>query len=157
MSSTHSGTVIELCYLNQELQQRFPISTATVGSAGIDLRACLDNDLTLQPQQTSLINSGCAISIDDPELCGVIVPRSGLGVKHGIILGNTVGIIDSDYTGEIKIAVWNRSDKQFVIEQFMRICQLLIVPICRPQLKIVNKFSISSDRGAGGFGSTGTE
>ncbi|CAM4449636.1 MAG: Deoxyuridine 5'-triphosphate nucleotidohydrolase [Legionellaceae bacterium] len=127
---------------------------ATPGSAGLDLRACLDEPCTLQPGETKLLPTGMALHIADPGLAAIILPRSGLGHKHGIVLGNLLGLIDSDYQGEIMISCWNRSDKAFTIEPADRIAQLVIVPVIQAQFEIVTDFNVSS-RGNGGFGSTG--
>lgn len=126
----------------------------TSGSAGLDLRACIDQAIELQPGQTVLIASGLAIHVADPNYCALILPRSGLGHKHGVVLGNLVGLIDSDYQGELKISTWNRSNTVFRIEPFERIAQLVIVPVLQVQLNVVEAFE-ASDRGSGGFGSTG--
>jgi dUTP pyrophosphatase len=128
---------------------------ATDGSAGLDLRACLDEALTLLPGQTQIVPSGIAISIGSPSYMAVVLPRSGLG-NEGVILANTVGVIDSDYQGEIKISIWNRTDdKTFVIEPGQRICQLIFVPIQKVAFKPVDDFTTATKRGTGGFGHTG--
>jgi len=127
---------------------------ATGGSAGLDLRACLDQPLTLEPGQTELIPTGVAIHLADPGLAAVILPRSGLGHKHGIVLGNLVGLIDSDYQGQIFVSTWNRGNAAFVIKPMERLAQLVVVPIVQVELNVVDDFE-SSPRGAGGFGSTG--
>ena len=126
----------------------------TDGSAGVDLRACLDEPLTLPPGECELIHTGIAIHLDDPGLAAVILPRSGLGHKHGIVLGNLVGLIDSDYQGELLISCWNRSPEPFLIEPGERIAQLVIVPVVRVDFEVVESFAESA-RGAGGFGHTG--
>lgn len=128
---------------------------ATEGSAGLDLRACLDAALTLTPGQTELIPTGLAIHIADPGLAAVILPRSGLGHKHGIVLGNLVGLIDSDYQGQLFVSCWNRGQSDFTIEVGERIAQLVLVPVVQAQFNIVTDFD-QSHRGEGGFGSTGT-
>lgn len=128
---------------------------ATEGSAGLDLRACLDAALTLTPGQTELIPTGLAIHIADPGLAAVILPRSGLGHKHGIVLGNLVGLIDSDYQGQLFVSCWNRGQSDFTIEVGERIAQLVLVPVVQAQFTIVTDFD-QSHRGEGGFGSTGT-
>ncbi len=125
---------------------------ATEGAAGIDLRACLVEPLEVQAGETHLIGSGIAIDINDPNLTAMLLPRSGLGVKHGIVLANLVGLIDSDYRKEVKVAVWNRSDTAFVINPGDRICQMVFVPIVQVQLEWVDELN---DEGRGGFGSTG--
>jgi len=127
---------------------------ATGGSAGLDLRACLDQPLTLEPGQTELIPTGIAIHLADPGLAAVILPRSGLGHKHGIVLGNLVGLIDSDYQGQIFVSTWNRGNAAFVIKPMERLAQLVVVPVVQVELNVVDDFE-SSPRGAGGFGSTG--
>jgi dUTP pyrophosphatase len=127
---------------------------ATGGSAGLDLRACLDRPLTLEPGQTELIPTGIAIHLADPGLAAVILPRSGLGHKHGIVLGNLVGLIDSDYQGQIFVSTWNRGNAAFVINPMERLAQLVVVPVVQVELNVVDDFE-SSSRGAGGFGSTG--
>jgi dUTP pyrophosphatase len=127
---------------------------ATNGSAAVDLRACLDEELLLEPGQSLLVPTGLAIYIENPQLAGLIIPRSGLGHKEGIVLGNLVGLIDSDYQGELKISAWNRSDHSFRIKPGLRLAQLLIIPVAQVAFQWVNKFS-DSDRGEGGFGHTG--
>lgn len=129
-------------------------SYSTDGSAGMDLRACLDAPLTLSGGETALIPTGLAIHIGDPNLAAVILPRSGLGHKHGIVLGNLVGLIDSDYQGELMISCWNRGTTEFTIEPGDRIAQLVIVPVLQASLEIVRDF-VDTERGAGGFGSSG--
>ncbi len=127
---------------------------ATPGAAGLDLRACLDASLTLAPGDSQLVPSGIAIHLGDPGLAAVVLPRSGLGAKHGIVLGNLVGLIDSDYQGQIFVSVWNRGRERFTIEPLERIAQLVVVPVVQVALEVVDTFT-ESDRGAGGFGSTG--
>lgn len=127
---------------------------ATSGSAGLDLRACIDAPLTLAPGETTLVPTGLAIHLADPGHAAMILPRSGLGHKHGIVLGNLVGLIDSDYQGELMISTWNRGQTAFVLNPFERLAQLVIVPVVQAQFNIVDDFA-ASDRGAGGFGSTG--
>ena len=127
---------------------------ATGGSAGLDLRACLEQPLNLAPGQTELIPTGIAIHLADPGLAAVILPRSGLGHKHGIVLGNLVGLIDSDYQGQIFVSTWNRGNAAFVINPMERLAQLVVVPVVQVELNVVDDFE-SSSRGAGGFGSTG--
>jgi dUTP pyrophosphatase len=129
-------------------------SYGTPGSAGLDLSACIDSPLTLEPGQTELVPTGLAIHIDDPGYAAMILPRSGLGHKHGIVLGNLVGLIDSDYQGELMISCWNRSDQAFTITPGDRIAQLVIVPVMQATFQWVEEFD-SSDRGKAGFGSTG--
>lgn len=128
---------------------------ATDGSAGMDLRACIDQELVLKPGQTSLIPSGLAIYIENSGYAAMILPRSGLGHKHGIVLGNLVGLIDSDYQGQLMVSCWNRSQSDYTIKVGERIAQLIIVPVVQAEFELVTDFD-SSDRGAGGFGHTGT-
>jgi dUTP pyrophosphatase len=127
---------------------------ATPGSAGLDLRACLDAPMVLEPGQTHLVPTGIAIYLDDPGLAAVLLPRSGLGHKHGIVLGNLVGLIDSDYQGQVMVSVWNRGSHPFTIEPGERIAQMIVVPVVQLELEVVAQFEVSA-RGAGGFGSTG--
>jgi dUTP diphosphatase len=127
---------------------------ATAGSAGLDLRACLDAPLVLEPGQTHLVPTGIAIHLEDPGLAAVLLPRSGLGHKHGIVLGNLVGLIDSDYQGQVMVSVWNRSSHPFTIAPGDRIAQMIVVPVVQVELDVVAEFEESA-RGAGGFGSTG--
>jgi dUTP pyrophosphatase len=132
-----------------------PPAYATAGSAGLDLRACIEGTVTLEPGQTLLVPSGIAIHLADPGLAAMVLPRSGLGHKHGIVLGNLVGLIDSDYQGQIFVSLWNRGGKDFVLEPMERIAQLVVVPVVQVQLRQVDAFD-ASDRGEGGFGSTGS-
>jgi len=128
---------------------------ATPGSAGLDLRACLDAPLTLAPNAWQLVPTGLAIHLADPGYAALILPRSGLGHKHGIVLGNLVGLIDSDYQGQLMVSAWNRSDVAFTIEPMERIAQMVIVPVVQAQFNMVDAFAAESERGAGGYGSTG--
>ena len=128
----------------------------TDGSAGLDLRACLEETLVLQPGETKLIPTGMSIYIEDTGLAAMLLPRSGLGHKHGIVLGNLVGLIDSDYQGELMVSCWNRSDAPFTMEVGERIAQLVIVPVVQAEFDLVSEFE-ATDRGEGGFGSTGTK
>lgn len=144
---------IDLQVLDARMAEQIP-AYATPGSAGLDLRACLDAAITLAPGQTTLIPTGLAIHIADPGLAAIILPRSGLGHKHGIVLGNLVGLIDSDYQGQLMVSCWNRGQTEFVIQPFERIAQLVIVPVVQATFRRVDSFD-ASDRGAGGFGSTG--
>jgi dUTP pyrophosphatase len=130
------------------------LNYATTGSAGLDLRAMLDVPLSIPADKTMLISTGMSIYLQDPNYAAMILPRSGLGVKHGIVLGNLVGLIDSDYQGELKVALWNRSKTDYVLQPFERMAQLVIVPIIKAQFEIVNEFK-ATQRGMGGFGSTG--
>ncbi len=146
---------IQLKILDPRIGRELPLpSYATEGSAGLDLRAVLDEALKLAPGATSLIRTGLAIHIADPGLAAVILPRSGLGHKHGIVLGNLVGLIDSDYQGELMVSCWNRGHTEFVIEPGERIAQLVFVPVVRAEFDLVSEFH-ASERGAGGFGHTG--
>ena len=146
---------IELKILDPRVGKEFPLPNyATEGSAGMDLRAILDEPLEIKPGETHLLPTGIAIHISDPALAAILLPRSGLGHKHGIVLGNLVGLIDSDYQGQLMISCWNRGDKTFVVEAGERIAQMVIVPVIQPEFHIVNEFE-ESQRGTGGFGSTG--
>jgi dUTP pyrophosphatase len=127
---------------------------ATAGSAGLDLRACVDEPLALRPGDSALVPSGIAIHLGDPGLAAIVIPRSGLGHKHGIVLGNLVGLIDSDYQGQVFVSCWNRGREPFVVNPLERIAQLVVVPVVQVELNVVESFE-ESDRGAGGFGSTG--
>ena len=148
---------IDLKILDPRVGTVFPLPAyATQGSAGLDLRACLDNALTIEPGQTHLIPTGLAIHIADPSLAATLLPRSGLGHKHGVVLGNLVGLIDSDYQGEIMISCWNRGENTFVIEPGERIAQLVFVPVVQAQFNLVSEFH-TSKRGDGGFGHSGTK
>ena len=146
-------TIIDLKVLDERMAAHLP-AYATAGSAGLDLRACLEQALVLQPGQTVLIPTGLAVNIADPGLAAVLLPRSGLGHKHGIVLGNLVGLIDSDYQGPLMVSCWNRSDTAFTVQPLERIAQMVIVPVVQAQFRRVDEFSDSS-RGEGGFGSTG--
>jgi len=132
-------------------------SYATDGSAAIDLRACLKEQVGIQPGETVLVGSGIAINIKDPNIVGIIVPRSGLGIKKGIVLANTMGVIDSDYQGEIKIGLFNRSSNQYSVKPGERICQMLFMPVIHASLKLVQEFSNATYRGSGGLGHTGRD
>jgi dUTP pyrophosphatase len=145
--------IIDLKILDPRIAGQLP-AYATPGSAGLDLRACLDAPLLLEPGQTQLIPTGLAIHIEDPGMAAMILPRSGLGHKHGIVLGNLVGLIDSDYQGPLMVSCWNRGHTTFTVQPFERIAQLVIVPVVQATFKLVDDFA-ASDRGAGGFGSTG--
>ncbi len=148
---------VELRILDDRLGHDFPMPDyATDGSAGIDLRACLKSAETLNPGDTQLIPSGIAVHIANPAYAAVVLPRSGLGHKHGIVLGNLVGLIDSDYQGEIFISCWNRGTDAFTIEPGERIAQLVFIPVAQPQFSIVDRFD-ESERGSGGFGHTGRQ
>jgi dUTP pyrophosphatase len=144
---------LEVRILDARLRGNLP-QYATAGAAGLDLRACLEAPLVLQPGDSQLVPSGIAIHLGDPGLAAIVLPRSGLGAKHGIVLGNLVGLIDSDYQGQIFVSVWNRSGKAFTIEPLERIAQLVVVPVVQVAFEVVEQFAASA-RGAGGFGSTG--
>ncbi|MCP3128785.1 MULTISPECIES: dUTP diphosphatase [unclassified Shewanella] len=150
-------TPIELKILDSRIGSEFPLPAyATPGSAGMDLRAMIDTTMTIAPGETRLIPTGIAIHVADPGLAAVILPRSGLGHKHGIVLGNLVGLIDSDYQGPLMVSCWNRSDCPFTLEIGDRLAQLVFVPVVQAQFKLVDEFD-SSDRGEGGFGHSGTK
>jgi len=146
-------TKVQVKILDETMRKQLP-KYATTGSAGLDLRACLTEAMVIQPGQTELIPTGMAIHIQDNTLCGMILPRSGLGHKHGIVLGNLVGLIDSDYQGQLFISIWNRSQTAFTLNPMERIAQLVIVPVVQVGFEVVAEFS-DSTRGSGGFGSTG--
>ena len=144
---------LDVMILDERLRAQMP-AYATPGSAGLDLRACLDAPLTLQPGAWQLVPTGMAIHLADPGYAALILPRSGLGHKHGIVLGNLVGLIDSDYQGQLMVSAWNRSEVPFTIEPMERIAQLMIVPVVQAQFNVVTEFP-ASQRGEGGYGSTG--
>ncbi|WP_435628318.1 dUTP diphosphatase [Candidatus Ferrigenium straubiae] len=144
---------VDVKILDSRLHESMP-GYATSGSAGIDLRACIDRDMVIQPKQCELIPSGIAIHLRDPGYAAMILPRSGLGHKHGVVLGNLVGLIDSDYQGQIFVSLWNRSQTPFTLVPMERMAQLVIVPVMQAKFNIVEEFSLS-ERGSGGFGSTG--
>jgi dUTP pyrophosphatase len=145
---------IDVKILDPRLNDNLP-AYATPGSAGLDLRACLDAPLTLEPNAWQLVPTGMAIHLEDPGFAALILPRSGLGHKHGIVLGNLVGLIDSDYQGQLMVSAWNRSSTAFTIQPMERIAQLVVVPVVQAQFKVVQEFPVSSIRGEGGYGSTG--
>ena len=145
---------IDVKVLDPRMADQLP-TYATAGSAGLDLRACLDAPLTLAPNAWQLVPTGLAIHLADPGYAAVILPRSGLGHKHGIVLGNLVGLIDSDYQGQLMVSAWNRSDVVFTIAPMERIAQMVIVPVVQARFNVVNDFAAASERGAGGYGSTG--
>jgi dUTP pyrophosphatase len=146
---------IQLKILDPRIGSEYPLPDyATDGSAGMDLRACLDETLILEPGQTELLPTGMAIHIADPGLAAMLLPRSGLGHKHGIVLGNLIGLIDSDYQGQLFVSCWNRGHSAFTIEPGERIAQMIFVPVVRAGFEVVEEF-VDSDRGAGGFGHTG--
>jgi dUTP pyrophosphatase len=144
---------LQVKILDERMRSQMP-SYGTPGSAGLDLRACIDAAIEIAPGQTVLVPTGLSIFVEDPRYAALILPRSGLGHKHGIVLGNLVGLIDSDYQGQLMVSTWNRSSLAFTLEPMERLAQLVIVPIQQVELKIVDEFAESS-RGTGGFGSTG--
>ncbi|HUN73810.1 MAG TPA: dUTP diphosphatase [Steroidobacteraceae bacterium] len=153
--SSGARRALQVKILDARVGRDIPLPAyATGGSAGLDLRACLDAPLTLQPGRAELVPTGLAIHLEDAGLAAVILPRSGLGHRHGIVLGNLVGLIDSDYQGELKVSCWNRGSEPFTIAPGERIAQLVVVPIVQVELKIVESFP-ESERGAGGFGHSG--
>jgi dUTP pyrophosphatase len=157
MSSPAARRRLQVKILDPRIGRDYPLPQyATPGSAGVDLRACIDTAITLNPGDTQLIPSGIAIHLDDPGYAAIVLPRSGLGHKHGIVLGNLVGLIDSDYQGQIFVSMWNRGQKTFVIEPGERIAQLVVVPVAQVEFDVVEEFN-ASERGAGGFGSSGTK
>ena len=148
---------VQLKIIDQRLGREIPLPEhATDGSAGMDLRACVEANTVIQPGETLLIPTGFAMHISDPGMAAVILPRSGLGHKHGLVLGNLVGLIDSDYQGQVFVSCWNRSDRAFEIEPGMRIAQLVFVPVVMADFEVVDTFEAST-RGAGGFGHTGRQ
>ena len=150
-------TPVELKLLDSRIGSEFPLpSYATPGSAGMDLRAMIDTTMVIEPGKTVLIPTGIAVHVADPSLAAVILPRSGLGHKHGIVLGNLVGLIDSDYQGPLMVSCWNRSDEPFTLEIGDRLAQLVFVPVVQAQFTLVDEFD-TSDRGEGGFGHSGTK
>ena len=144
---------LDVKILDERIGSQLP-AYATAGSAGLDLRACIDDPITLRPGDSSLVPTGLAIHVGDPGLAAIIIPRSGLGHKHGIVLGNLVGLIDSDYQGQLMVSCWNRGKETFIVNPMERIAQLVIVPVVQVELNVVDSFEESA-RGAGGFGSTG--
>ena len=144
---------LEVKILDERIRSMLP-HYATPGAAGLDLRACLEKELVLSPGDSQLVSSGIAIHVGDPGYAAVILPRSGLGAKNGIVLGNLVGLIDSDYQGPLMVSVWNRGKAPFTIQPLDRIAQLIVVPVVQVEFKVVEEFAASA-RGAGGFGSTG--
>jgi dUTP pyrophosphatase len=145
---------IDVKVLDARMAAQMP-AYATPGSAGLDLRACLDAPLTLAPNAWQLVHTGLAVHLADPGYAALILPRSGLGHKHGIVLGNLVGLIDSDYQGQLMVSAWNRSDVAFTIEPMERIAQMVIVPVVQARFNVVSEFAAESARGSGGYGSTG--
>jgi dUTP pyrophosphatase len=149
-----SGMLIDVKIMDPRMAEHLP-AYATAGSAGLDLRACLDKPLTLAPNAWQLVPTGLAVHLADPAYAAMLLPRSGLGHKHGIVLGNLVGLIDSDYQGQLMVSCWNRSPTAFTIEPMDRIAQMVIVPVVQAQFRVVDDFDAASERGAGGYGSTG--
>ena len=148
---------IDVKILDSRIGQQFPLPTyATAGSAGLDLRACLDEAIVLAPGETTLLPTGLAIHIADPSLAAVMLPRSGLGHKHGIGLGNLVGLIDSDYQGQLMVSIWNRGQTTFTIEPGERVAQMIFVPVVQAEFNLVESFE-ATDRGEGGFGHSGRQ
>ncbi len=145
---------IDVKVLDERLRGQLP-AYATAGSAGLDLRACLNEALTLGPNEWQLIPTGMAMHLADPGFAALILPRSGLGHKHGIVLGNLVGLIDSDYQGQLMVSAWNRSPQAYTIQPMERIAQLVVVPVVQARFNLVDDFEASTERGAGGYGSTG--
>jgi dUTP pyrophosphatase len=146
---------LQVKILDERMRSQMP-SYGTPGSAGLDLRACIDAAIEIAPGQTVLVPTGLSIYVEDPRYAALILPRSGLGHKHGIVLGNLVGLIDSDYQGQLMVSTWNRGSLSFTLEPMERLAQLVIVPIQQVELKIVDEF-VESSRGTGGFGSTGRD
>jgi dUTP pyrophosphatase len=156
-SSAFSRRRLQVRVLDSRIGSEYPLPQyATSGSAGVDLRACIEAPLELKPGDTQLIPSGIAIHLSDPGYAAIVLPRSGLGHKHGIVLGNLVGLIDSDYQGQVFVSVWNRGQSTFTIQPGERIAQLVVVPVVQVEFDIVKEFD-ASERGAGGFGSSGTK
>lgn len=156
VAGSGAARALQVRILDPRIGREFPLPAyATAGSAGLDLRACLDAALELTPGKAELIPTGLAIHLEDPTLAAVILPRSGLGHKHGVVLGNLVGLIDSDYQGQLMVSCWNRSSASFTVQPGERIAQMVIVPVVQMKLQVVEDFT-ASIRGAGGFGSTGT-
>jgi dUTP pyrophosphatase len=144
---------LEVRILDPRIRDALP-KYSTAGAAGLDLRACVDAPLTLRPGDSPLVPTGLAIHLGDPGLAAIVLPRSGLGARHGIVLGNLVGLIDSDYQGQVMVSVWNRGSADYTIQPLERIAQLVVVPVVQVELAVVDAFA-DSERGAGGFGSTG--
>jgi dUTP pyrophosphatase len=144
---------VDIKIINEKIKEHLP-DYGSIGSAGLDLRACINEEMTIKPGETALIPTGFAMFLKNPDYAACILPRSGLGHKHGIVLGNLVGLIDSDYQGELMVSCWNRSNENFAIKPLDRIAQMIIVPVMQANLNIVEDFE-ATDRGSGGFGSTG--
>jgi dUTP pyrophosphatase len=157
MNEDSSRRPVQLKVLDDRVGRDFPLPDyATDGSAGIDLRACLDDAIELAPGDTYLVPTGIAIYMADPSLAAVLLPRSGLGHKHGLVLGNLVGLIDSDYQGQVFVSCWNRGSERFTVEPGLRLAQMVFVPVVQARFEIVDEFH-ASERGAGGFGHTGAD
>ena len=149
-------TTVDIRVLDPRMAEALP-AYATPGSAGLDLRACIDAPVTLEPGQWQLIPTGMAMYLKDPGYAAMILPRSGMGHKHGIVLGNLVGLIDSDYQGQLMVSAWNRSPTAFTLQPMDRLAQLIIVPVVQPTFNVVQEFEAVSERGEGGYGSTGKQ
>ncbi len=148
---------VEVKIIDERIGRDFPLPEyATGGSAGVDLRACIDEPRDIDPGETVLVPSGIAINMRDPGMAAVLLPRSGLGHKHGLVLGNLVGLIDSDYQGQVFVSCWNRGTKTFTIEPGLRLAQMVFVPVIKAEFEVVEEFEVT-ERGAGGFGHTGTD
>jgi dUTP pyrophosphatase len=144
---------VDVKFLDARMREQLP-AYATPGSAGLDLRACIDSPLEMQPGDTFLMPTGLAVHVADPGYCALVLPRSGMGFKNGIVLANLVGLIDSDYQGQLMVPLWNRSQKAFTLNPMERVAQMIIVPVMQAQFNVVEEFT-ATERGAGGFGSTG--
>jgi dUTP pyrophosphatase len=146
---------VDVKILDARMREQLP-AYATPGSAGLDLRACIDSPLEMQPGDTFLMPTGLAVHVADPGYCALVLPRSGMGFKNGIVLANLVGLIDSDYQGQLMVPLWNRSQKAFTLNPMERVAQMIIVPVMQAQFNVVEEFT-ATERGAGGFGSTGKQ
>lgn len=148
---------VEVKILDSRLTEESAFVYGSDGSAGLDLRACINEPLTLGPNEWKLVPSGLAVFLDESKYAGLILPRSGMGHKNGIVLGNLVGLIDSDYQGQLQMSLWNRTDQAFTIQPMERVAQYVVVPVVRPKFKVVQHFRTETERGEGGFNSTGTK
>jgi dUTP pyrophosphatase len=146
---------VDVKILDARMREQLP-AYATPGSAGLDLRACIDSPLEMQPGDTFLMPTGLAVHVADPGYCALVLPRSGMGFKNGIVLANLVGLIDSDYQGQLMVPLWNRSQKAFMLNPMERVAQMILVPVMQAQFNVVEEFT-ATERGAGGFGSTGKQ
>ena len=156
MKTTNNQTSIQVKILDQRIGNEFPLPAyATEGSAGMDLRACIDADMEIKPGETKLIPTGISVYVEDPGLAAILLPRSGLGHKHGIVLGNLVGLIDSDYQGPLMVSCWNRGSESFTLKIGERLAQMVIVPVVQAAFEVVDEFH-STERGEGGFGHSGS-